>query len=224
MHTNNPNISDLLVFQLNDTERTRLDRIHCRIIKRTIDLLLGGSLAIVLFPVFIPLAGLLIAIDSRGPVFFIQKRTGKNRRTFYCLKFRTMVLNKEANRRGVVENDTRITRSGKFLRKYFIDELPQLVNVLMGDMSLVGPRPHMLRHNVEFSNKIANYHVRHKVKPGLTGLAQMRGYHGLIRDDLDLANRVSSDIEYIMNWTLLSDFKMFFRTLNHILKTIAGKE
>ncbi len=217
-------ISELQEFQPDELQESNLERLHCKIIKRTVDLFLGGFLAVVILPLTIPVAGLFIILESKGPIFFIQKRTGKDRKTFYCVKFRTMYLNEDANRKHVVANDPRITKTGMFLRKYFIDELPQLINVVIGNMSLVGPRPHMLRHNVEFSNKIKHYHIRHTIKPGLTGLAQMRGYHGLISNDQDLLNRVLSDIEYIREWTLLSDFKMFFKTVNHIIKAIAGKE
>lgn len=224
MYTKHADISKNRIFRLEEMERTNLDLLHCKVIKRAIDLVLGGSLAIVLLPVVIPVAGLFITLESRGPIFFVQKRTGKNKRTFFCYKFRTMVLNEEANRKHVVIADSRITRSGRILRRYFIDELPQLINVVMGNMSLVGPRPHMLRHNVEFARKIGNYHIRHMVKPGLTGLAQMRGYHGLISNDQDLINRVLSDVEYIRDWTLYSDLNMFYKTVHHIFKTIAGKK
>jgi putative colanic acid biosynthesis UDP-glucose lipid carrier transferase len=187
-------------------------------LKRSVDLILGGLLSIVLLPVFIPLVGLLIKLDTRGPVFFLQKRTGLNGKSFYCLKFRSMVVNKDADRLEVQVGDKRITRLGYYLRKYYIDELPQLINVLMGDMSLVGPRPLMLRHTVLYSRIVRNYHDRHLVKPGMTGLAQMRGYHGIIATREDLTQRTSSDIEYIENWTVFGDVYIFFATILGIFR------
>lgn len=129
-----------------------------------------------------------------------------------------MHVNQEAHRLQVQKDDHRITRIGKYLRRYFIDELPQLVNVIKGDMSLVGPRPHMLRHNVEFSKMVPNYHLRHKVKPGITGLSQMRGYHGMINTPIDLFNRSYSDFEYIEKWDILLDLEIMIRTALNILK------
>jgi putative colanic acid biosynthesis UDP-glucose lipid carrier transferase len=129
-----------------------------------------------------------------------------------------MVVNKEANRLEVQADDQRITRVGHFLRKYYIDEFPQLINVIRGEMSLVGPRPLMLRHTVLYSRIIKNYPERHKVKPGLTGLAQMRGYHGIIATKRDLYLRTASDIEYITNWNVRGDLYIFFATFLQIFK------
>jgi putative colanic acid biosynthesis UDP-glucose lipid carrier transferase len=192
-------------------------------IKRSVDLILGGILTLILLP-FIPIIALIIIIDSRGPVFFVQKRTGVDKKTFYCIKFRSMVVNKEADRLQVQPGDSRITTSGYYLRKFYIDEIPQLINVLWGDMSLVGPRPHMLRHNVTYAQLIPHYHERHSIKPGITGLAQLRGYHGMIRTPEDLKNRVSSDIEYIENWTLPGDIGIFFGTLKHVIKSLGWEK
>jgi putative colanic acid biosynthesis UDP-glucose lipid carrier transferase len=178
---------------------------------------LGGILSLFILPWMIPVVAILIKLNSKGPVFFIQKRTGLNRKTFYCFKFRTMYINDDADRLQVQPGDKRITASGYFLRKYYLDEVPQLLNVVWGNMSLVGPRPHMLRHNITYARRIKNYHDRHKVKPGLTGLAQLRGYHGMIRTEQDLINRISSDIEYIQNWRLTRDLCIFFSTIKHVL-------
>jgi len=191
-----------------------------RSIKRFIDVFLGGTLALISLPIIIPIVAIIIKLDTPGPVFFIQKRTGLNRKTFLCIKFRTMRVNKESDRLQVQPGDKRITRSGYFLRKFYIDELPQLLNVINGNMSLVGPRPHMLRHNVVYARVIRNYHDRHKVKPGMSGLAQLRGYHGMIRNKEDLVNRVSSDIEYIERWSPLDDVQIFFGTILHIIKSL----
>ena len=177
-------------------------------------------LALVTLPWLIPLLAVIIKLDSKGPVFFIQKRTGRDRKTFHCIKFRTMVVNSDAHRIQVRANDRRITRVGRLLRKYYIDELPQLINVIAGDMSLVGPRPHMLRHNVQYGRMVRHYHHRHRVKPGMTGLAQMRGYHGMIRTQEDLYNRIASDLEYIGKWSLVSDHFIFYRSIIHIFRSL----
>jgi putative colanic acid biosynthesis UDP-glucose lipid carrier transferase len=208
---------EVVILPFEKVTGTRLELAVNRYIKRSVDILLGGLLSLLILPWLIPLVAIIIKLDSKGPVFFIQKRTGLNRKTFYCFKFRTMVVNDDADRLQVQVGDKRITKSGYFLRKYYLDEVPQLLNVLWGNMSLVGPRPHMLRHNVVYARQIKNYHDRHRVKPGLSGLAQLRGYHGMIKDDQDLVNRISSDIEYIRNWSLFKDLCIFFSTIVHVL-------
>jgi len=201
-------------------ENHRLDKAFNRMIKRAMDIGLGSMLVILILSWMLPLIALLIKIDSRGPVFFIQKRTGLNRRSFYCLKFRSMIVNKQANRLEVQADNPRITRLGHFIRNYHIDELPQLLNVVKGDMSLVGPRPHMLRHTVLYASLVENYHDRHRVKPGIAGLAQMRGYHGTINGWHDLFDRCSADFEYIEKWSLMGDFCIFFNTVFKIFKNL----
>jgi len=171
----------------------------------------------------VPLVALAIRQDSPGPVFFLQKRSGKHCRTFTCIKFRTMFLNPDAHRLQVQPGDTRITPVGRVLRRYYIDELPQLLNVLGGSMSLVGPRPHMLRHTVEFARLIGNYGERHRVRPGLTGLAQVRGYHGMVSTQEDLFLRTGSDLEYIARWSLFTDLKIIALTFFRICQRISGR-
>lgn len=183
-----------------------------RFVKRLMDVILALLMILFIAPWLFTLVILFIVIDSKGNPFFVQKRTGRDLMTFYCLKFRTMVLNKDSHRIQVQINDSRITRIGRFLRKYHIDELPQVFNVLVGSMSIVGPRPHMLRQNVEFSQISPEYHVRHVVKPGMTGLAQVRGFHGMVRDASHYYDRLNSDLEYIQNWTLLVDIRIFVQT------------
>ncbi len=197
--------------------QVKVDNPINRIIKRTMDIVLGSVLILLSFPIILPIAALLIKLESKGPVFFLQRRTGLHGKSFTCFKFRTMIVNKEADKLQVQPNDPRITRSGTFLRKYFIDELPQLINVIIGDMSLVGPRPLMLRHTVVYSRLVDNYHDRHLVKPGITGLAQMRGYHGTIRDKQQLYLRCLSDVEYIREWSLFGDLYIFFGTLLQVV-------
>ncbi|MCL4170051.1 UNVERIFIED_CONTAM: hypothetical protein GTU68_066277, partial [Idotea baltica] len=148
-----------------------------------------------------PILFILIKIDSKGPLFFIQERDGLNGKIFNCYKFRSMKINHLADKKQVHKEDFRITKIGKFLRKTSIDELPQFLNVLKGEMSVVGPRPHMLIHTAKYAKQIDKYMVRHFVKPGITGLAQERGYRGEIKNKRDMENRIRLDIYYIENWS-----------------------
>ncbi|MDP1623014.1 MAG: sugar transferase [Bacteroidales bacterium] len=188
-----------------------------RFVKRLLDVILALLMIIFIAPWLFPLVIVAILIDSRGNPFFLQKRTGRDLKTFYCLKFRTMVINKDSHRIQVQVNDRRITRIGKFLRKYHLDELPQVFNVLAGSMSIVGPRPHMLRQNVQFSKISSSYHLRHIVKPGMTGLAQVRGFHGIVFNADHYYSRLNSDLEYIQNWSLFTDIRIFVITTIQIL-------
>lgn len=197
--------------------KNKLNSPFNRFLKRLLDMALSGLFIILIAPWLFPIVAIIIMIDSKGAPFFIQKRTGIDRKTFHCVKFRTMLQNEEAHRQQVQVDDVRITRIGKFLRESHIDELPQVFNVIWGDMSVVGPRPHMLRHNVEYAQMSPNYHLRHTTKPGLTGLAQVRGYHGMIADEKDYKNRLSSDIEYIHNWSLIGDIEIFLMTTIKII-------
>jgi putative colanic acid biosynthesis UDP-glucose lipid carrier transferase len=156
---------------------------------------------------------ILIKLTSRGPVFFAQLRSGRNNKSFYCYKFRTLRVNKEADSTQVTMNDTRITPLGRFLRKTNIDELPQFINVLMGDMSVVGPRPHMLRHTEDYSRLLNEYMVRHFVKPGVTGWAQVHGFRGEIRRKEQLRRRIEHDIWYLENWSLWLDLRIILLTI-----------
>jgi len=201
-------------------ENFRLDTLSNRLIKRMMDITLGSFLSLIILTWIIPVMAVIIKLDSRGPVFFIQKRTGIRKKSFLCLKFRSMVVNDHANRLEVQVNDRRITRVGRFIRKYHIDELPQLLNVVKGDMSLVGPRPYMLRHTAIYSRLVEHYHDRHRVKPGIAGLAQMRGYHGTINCWDDLSKRCASDFEYIEKWSLFGDLHIFFGTILKITKNL----
>jgi putative colanic acid biosysnthesis UDP-glucose lipid carrier transferase len=210
----------LIVLPFNPRVNTRLESNANRFVKRSVDLILGSFLTLALLSWILPLVAILIRLDSRGPVFFLQKRNRLRKKTFYCFKFRSMVVNNQSDRLAVQPGDKRITRVGRILRKYHIDELPQLLNVLIGDMSLVGPRPHMLRHTVIYSRIVKDYQARLEVKPGIAGLAQMRGHHGTIHNRQDLYNRCSSDFEYIETWTMFGDLYIFFRTIYHIIKSL----
>jgi len=188
-----------------------------RFAKRLMDVILAMLMILFIAPWLFVVIVVVIVIDSRGNPIFVQKRTGRDLKTFYCLKFRTMVINQDSHRIQVQLNDSRITRVGRFLRKYHIDELPQVFNVLEGSMSIVGPRPHMLRQNVQFSRLTPEYHLRHIVKPGMTGLAQVRGFHGMVHTTDDFYYRLNSDLEYIQNWSLLTDLRIFVQTTLQII-------
>jgi putative colanic acid biosynthesis UDP-glucose lipid carrier transferase len=164
------------------------------------------------------LFGIIIKLTSKGPVLFIQKREGFKGSIFYCLKFRTMVLNTESDTKWADDNDSRLTRFGKFLRMSSLDEFPQFINVFFGDMSVIGPRPHAINLNKEYNNIILDFNKRHKFKPGITGLAQTMGFNGLISDIHDMKSRVKLDIFYFKNWSLFFDIKIAIVTFLILLK------
>lgn len=181
-------------------------------IKRIFDFSFSLLTIIALTPVWVVLS-LWVFISSPGGVFFRQKRTGYNGKTFEMLKFRSMYRNNTADEEQSVGDDPRVTPIGKFLRKSSLDELPQLWNVLVGDMSLIGPRPHMLQHTEYYSARIPNYMKRHEMRPGLTGYAQVKGFRGPTPRLEDMERRVDADLEYIANYSLWLDFKIFVMTL-----------
>jgi putative colanic acid biosynthesis UDP-glucose lipid carrier transferase len=188
------------------------------ILKRTFDICFS---LLVIFGILIwlgPLLALLLRLESKGPVFFIQKRTGFDNNEFHCFKFRSMTVNANADVHQAGKNDMRVTKIGKFIRKTSIDELPQFYNVLFGNMSVVGPRPHMLKHTDEYANRVDKYMLRHFVKPGITGLAQIRGYRGEIERDSDIQNRIKFDIFYVENWSFFLDLKVIVQTIVNALK------
>ncbi|WP_162417087.1 sugar transferase [Cyclobacterium roseum] len=187
------------------------------LVKRFLDVVFASlSLLFVLSWLF-PLIALLIRMDSRGPVLFKQLRHGKGNQPFWCYKFRTMVRSQDADTRQATRNDQRVTRLGKFLRKTSLDETPQFINVLIGNMSVVGPRPHAVPMNHFFSNEISNYMFRHSVKPGISGLAQVRGYRGEVLTFFDIYGRVKLDHFYIRNWCLFLDLKIVFWTISAVV-------
>lgn len=197
--------------------REPLQRWTGRFVKRAFDFLFSLFM-ILLAPIwYLPIA-LLVRFSSPGPVLFKQKRTGYMGREFSCLKFRTMRLNAEADKLQATANDPRITRIGHFLRKTSLDELPQVFNIFKGEMSFVGPRPHMLKHTQEYSAIIDKYMVRHFAKPGLTGWAQINGYRGETRELWQMEKRVEYDIWYIENWNILLDLKIIFLTFVLLFK------
>ena len=187
-------------------------RQHFFLFKRMVDIVLSVFVILFVLSWLFPLVAFMIWIDSSGPVFFIQKRVGRGGRTFRCLKFRTMIINNNANRRQATENDLRITRIGAFLRKCNLDEFPQFLNVLAGDMSIVGPRPHMHADCNKFSSVISGYKFRNMVKPGITGLAQIKGYRGPTRDFESMFRRYQYDSYYIRNASIWLDMRIVRHT------------
>jgi putative colanic acid biosysnthesis UDP-glucose lipid carrier transferase len=195
-----------------------LDETLNKVIKRIFDIIFSILILVFVLSWLIPLLGLIIKLESKGPLFFVQKRNGLNYKEFNCYKFRSMRLNDEAHINQVSKNDTRVTKVGKFIRKTSIDELPQFFNVLLGDMSVVGPRPHMVSHTEMYALRIDKFMVRHFIKPGITGLAQTNGFRGEVEIDADIINRVKYDIFYMENWSILLDVKIIFITIYNTLK------
>ena len=188
------------------------------ILKRGFDIIFSSIVIVFVLSWLTPLIAILIKLESKGPVFFKQSRNGFNYKEFDCYKFRSMTPNKVANFHQATRGDQRVTKVGKFIRKTSIDELPQFYNVLFGDMSVVGPRPHMVSHTNMYAKKIDKFMVRHFVKPGITGLAQTSGYRGEVETDKDIIGRVRYDIFYIENWSLLLDMKIIFQTFINAVK------
>lgn len=187
-------------------------------IKRIQDVALSVLFIIFVMSWLFPLIALLIKLTSRGPVFFIQKRTGYKGIEFDCFKFRTMYVNKDADVKQATSNDRRITPVGKFLRLTHLDEIPQLFNVLLGDMSVVGPRPHMLYHTRHYSRNIPYYNLRHEARPGMTGMAQIKGYLGEITIERELRKRIQWDIYYLKNRSIGMDIKIVFITVLQVFQ------
>ncbi|WP_372754714.1 exopolysaccharide biosynthesis polyprenyl glycosylphosphotransferase [Mariniflexile sp.] len=187
-------------------------------LKRTIDLIFSSIVIILILSWLAPLLAILIRLESKGPIFFKQRRHGLDGEEFDCLKFRSMSVSKTTNDLHVKKNDTRVTKLGAFIRKTSLDEMPQFYNVFLGHMSVVGPRPHMTSLSEVYMQKADKYMVRHHVKPGITGLAQVSGYRGEVETDVDIINRVKFDIFYIENWSLLLDFNIIIRTITNMFQ------
>jgi putative colanic acid biosynthesis UDP-glucose lipid carrier transferase len=187
-------------------------------VKRSFDLALSLFIIVGILSWLTPILAIIIKLESKGPVFFKQRRNGLDYKEFYCYKFRSMKPNPEAHLHQIKKGDPRVTKIGKFIRKTSIDELPQFINVLKGEMSVVGPRPHMVSHTHMYAEKIDKFMVRHFIKPGITGLAQVSGYRGEVEDDNFIANRVKYDIFYLENWSLLLDLKIVFQTIYNALR------
>jgi putative colanic acid biosysnthesis UDP-glucose lipid carrier transferase len=198
--------------------RSPLEFNYARFGKRVFDVIFSSLVILLILTWLSPILYLIMKLESKGPLFFKQLRHGYNRQSFWCYKFRSMRLNDDADSRMCVKNDCRVTKLGKFLRKTSIDELPQFYNVLIGDMSVVGPRPHMEAHTLEYSRSVNKYLVRHYAKPGITGLAQIKGYRGEIVKKADIINRTRLDIFYLEKWCPILDFKIIYYTIFNCLK------
>lgn len=207
--------NDIPVLTLRKEPLQKLDN---RILKTLFDFTFSLCVVVLLLSWLLPFISLLIWLDSRGPIFFTQVRNGKDNRKFTCLKFRSMKVNDQADQKQATRNDQRLTRVGKFLRHTNLDELPQFLNVLRGEMSVVGPRPHMLKHTMEYSEKVNDFMVRQFVKPGITGWAQINGCRGEIRTVDKLKKRVHYDLWYLENWNLWLDLKIIFLTVINVVK------
>jgi putative colanic acid biosysnthesis UDP-glucose lipid carrier transferase len=186
--------------------------------KRAFDVVFSILVILIIFPIIFPLVFIFIRLEGKGSIFFIQKRNGLDNKIFDCIKFRTMVLNQNADTQAAVTNDERITRVGKFLRNSSIDELPQFINVLKGEMSVVGPRPHMISDNEKFEKIATNYQQRHLVKPGITGLAQINGYKGHVNTVQDVKARTIIDLKYVNNQSLWLDLNIIGGTIRLMLE------
>lgn len=199
-------------------KKAPLDLLKNQVLKRAFDLVVSGLFLITLYPVMYAVIGILIKLESKGPIYFKQKRTGYWNKPFTCYKFRTMTVNNDCDKVQAVKNDARITRIGEILRKTSLDEFPQFINVFRGEMSLVGPRPHMLKHTEDYSKLIDNFMIRHEVKPGITGWAQVNGWRGPTDEVYKMAKRVEFDVDYIEHWSFWFDLKCMVMTVLNIFK------
>lgn len=189
-----------------------------RFLKRVFDIIFSLLVIVLIMSWLLPIIGLLIKVTSKGPIFFAQTRSGIDNKSFTCLKFRSMALNDYSDLKQATKNDPRVTKIGRLLRKSSLDEMPQFFNVLVGDMSVVGPRPHMLRHTEDYSKIVDGFMVRHLVLPGITGSAQVNGYRGETKSVEDMVSRVKYDVWYLENWTLLLDLKLILLTVVNLIK------
>lgn len=214
--THNSAIFDKQVFTLEHNEQLQ-EAVENRrssfiISKRLVDITVSLVIVLLILSWLLPILAILIKLDSRGPIFFRQKRTGYRGRTFNCFKLRTMQVNKEANDLQAALNDPRITRMGKFLRISNLDELPQFFNVLIGDMSIVGPRPHMIKDSEYFADFFPGYYNRYLVKPGITGLAQINGFRGPTPNIRSIYKRLQWDLYYVEHATTGMDIRIIILT------------
>lgn len=195
-----------------------LEETNFKFLKRSFDVVFSVGVLLCCCSWLFPIVAVLIKINSKGPVFFKQKRLGRDRKEFWCYKFRSMYVNDESDKLSAKRGDSRITSVGRFLRKTSLDEFPQFWNVLRGDMSVVGPRPHMSKQNEEYQKLINNYMVRQLIKPGITGWAQVNGFRGQIESELDIQNRVAYDIWYLENWSFFLDVKIIYLTVMNVFR------
>jgi putative colanic acid biosynthesis UDP-glucose lipid carrier transferase len=202
-------------FPVLSLRKTILNDPLIKVFKRLFDIVFSLVVIIGLLSWLVPLLSILIKLESKGPVFFKQGRPGIDENEFLCYKFRSMQIN-QVSETEASKNDPRVTIMGKFMRKTSLDEMPQFINVLLGDMSIVGPRPHLWCQNKAYGNRIKKYTVRHCVKPGITGLAQVKGFRGQIETEKDMTNRIKMDVFYIENWSLILDLKIIYQTVVNV--------
>ena len=195
-----------------------LDLWYNKVFKRVFDIIFSLFVITFFLPWMYLIFGIIIKIQSDGPILFLQRRHGLGGRVFNCFKFRTMIQNSEEDTKFADNNDSRLTKFGKLLRISALDEMPQFINVLLGDMSVVGPRPHPIKLNEKFQKKIDKFSKRHQFKPGITGLAQIRGFKGKINGFYDMSSRVKLDRYYFKNWSIFFDLKICFNTIVGIFK------
>ena len=195
-----------------------LEDLFTRATKRLFDILFSSFVIVFILSWLYPIIAFLIKMDSAGPVLFTQSRSGRGNNPFTCYKFRTMCINDDHATLQATKDDPRITKIGAFLRKTSLDEFPQFFNVLLGHMSIVGPRPHMLRHTSEYSKLIDQFMVRHFIKPGITGWAQINGLRGETKTVGDMHERIKADVWYMENWSFVLDLKIIFLTAFNIMQ------
>jgi len=211
-------ISKLINIPVIEVNQLPLDLWYNKILKRSFDILISSIVIIFVLSWMIPLIGIMIKLQSKGPILFTQSRHGIAGSTFKCFKFRSMVVNSKSDRVFADNNDKRLTRFGKILRISALDEMPQFINVFLGDMSIIGPRPHPILLNNKYSEKIEKFGKRHEFRPGITGLAQISGFRGKIKNYHDMSSRVKLDRYYFKNWSLYLDFKIFFHTAFKLIR------
>lgn len=204
-------------FPVLSLKRTPLNEPFLKFLKRLFDVIFSVFVIVFILSWLVPIIAILIKIESKGPIFFKQGRPGLDEDEFFCYKFRSMQIN-NTTEESVTKNDPRITKIGSFLRKTSFDEMPQFFNVFLGDMSIVGPRPHLWSHNNEYQTKIKKYNVRLHIKPGITGLAQVKGFRGEIESDDEMVSRIKYDLFYIENWSFFLDLKIILLTVFNIFK------
>ena len=195
-----------------------LENLLNRLIKRVFDVIFSLLVIIFVFSWLFPILAILIKLESKGSVFFIQERSGRNNHPFKCFKFRSMKVNKDSDSTQATRNDSRITKVGAFLRRTSLDELPQFFNVLRGNMSVVGPRPHMIKHTTQYAELIDQFMVRHFLKPGITGWAQISGLRGETQTVDAMLQRVEADVWYLENWSFLLDLKIVVLTIRNSVR------
>jgi len=202
-----------------EIQKTYLKNTYWGFSKRIFDIILSSTVVVLILSWIYPLLFILIKLESKGPVIFVQKRSGLDGNAFSCYKFRSMIGNYDSDILPTFKNDPRVTKTGTIIRRFNLDEFPQFINVLKGDMSIVGPRPHMLSETNNFSKMSSDFYKRHKVKPGITGLAQINGCRGVINNYNDLSNRIKYDLFYIKKASFRYDLIIVYKTF---LKMLCG--